>query len=154
MRNKMHVVRNIAAGIIMIFGISACGGGSSGTGESEDTGIILDSSCVPVPNVNLAELGIEAVEEASSENGTFTIIPDSDDSIAIPSEPESGGDTPVSVDLSEPTCVVISYEDATVSSVLSFPQEELSECSVSGIQQAYPDGLNQVCDNNLATSLE
>lgn len=146
MKNREQIVRNCIAASLFVFCLSACGGGSSGTGESDDTGLILDSSCTPVPSVNLSELGIDALEESSGEDGTFTIIPDPDDSVAIPSEPESGGDTPVSIDLTEPSCVVISYEDDTVSSVLAFPQEELSECSVSGIQQAFPDGLNQVCD--------
>lgn len=119
----------------------ACGGGSSGTGESSNSaGVLVDSNCQPICGVDLDDLGIMATESTSSCDGSFRPEPEADQTILVPI-----GESAVALDATDPVCIILSYQDRAVVSVLSYPLDFLSECSIEAVADAFPEDLEDIC---------
>jgi hypothetical protein len=116
---------------LLVYGaaVSACGGGSSGTGESGSLGQILDRSCQPLGSVDLSAVGLETTDQFSAEDGTFRLAQTTSSRVQV-----SDGTRGVDVDISAPTCILIVYDQGQAVSVSSYPLTELSGCSIEGIQ--------------------
>jgi hypothetical protein len=109
--------------------LNACGGGSSGTGENERIGRVVDQACRPVASLDMAEVGIEATDDLSAEDGSFELAPSVSRTIQVPFE--AGGRE---IDVSGPTCILMVYDRGTVISVNSYPLMDLPECSIDGVR--------------------
>ncbi len=116
-----------------------CGGGSSGTGETGVGGVrasegqIVDSSCIPVSDVDLPSLGLGTTQDVSGDDGAFTL--DSNTPQRVPAPP--GAASP-ELDGSQPSCIVIVYENGTVISSNVYPLADLPECSIEGLEGVVP----------------
>lgn len=121
--------------------LTGCGGGSSGTGEIESSGQVVDPACTPVASVDLAAVGLPTVEESSRADGTFSLAPDAADPGALPAE-ESDDTTGLS---REPTCVLLVYDAGMVVAMDTYPAELLEQCSIEGLRAKDPGAAAALC---------
>ncbi len=112
-----------------------CGGGSSGTGESNprsdgSVGQIVDVSCNPIPNIDMSELGLQTAQTLSGEDGSFVLV-DSKEPQQIPGPPEN----PVlELETRTGNCIVIVLDKGEVVSTQVYPSADLPECSIEGLE--------------------
>ena len=126
---------------IAVFSVG-CGGGSAGTGEPESFAQLLDSSCQPLKNIDLAMIGINgSADQFSGYNGEFKLLPDSEGLIQIPNSQSS----PMMVPASDPICVIITTRDNMIAETLVFPRSELSDCNIEAVRERFPADLRGLC---------
>jgi hypothetical protein len=120
--------------------LQACGGGSSGTGESTSRGLLVNNACQPVANLALENLGIASEESTSSSDGSFTLAPDAASNIEI----VVGGQNET-IAASEPICLVVKIEEQVVTDLISLPSESLESCTIEDVSQEYPELSSSFC---------
>jgi|GEM_PF-2654977 len=145
-RNYCSRISSIwAVFVLIILPIIGCGGGSSGTGDnSSNQGQIVDEFCVPVPGLDLSNIGLEGDDTKSADDGSFALAPNVGESVNL-----SDGQTSVKVDVKEPTCIIVAYYEKGIASVNSYPLEELPECSIDGIEGIVPAEELPLCGAQL-----
>jgi len=126
--------------------LAGCGGGSSGTGETESNGQVVDPACTPVASVDLAAVGLPTVEESSAPDGTFTVDPEAvgDGTIPWGESAEGAGNS------TEPTCSLVVYAEGMILAIDTYPAELLEECSVEGLREKLPEAAAALCGGDRA----
>jgi len=139
-RNKLVIIGLVLASFSFLS--SGCGGGSSGTGADRlSFGQVVDGTCKPLADVDMAGLGIDATEQTSANDGRFGLSPTKPQTIPGPT------DEPARVrKVSEPSCIIIVYEDGIITSSVAYPLADLSDCSIKEIQNTYPEEELPGCD--------
>jgi hypothetical protein len=136
----------LAVVVLSAFVIIGCGGGSSGTGENDVSGIgasegqIVDASCKPVSGVDLSSLGLGTAQDVSGDDGSFTLDPKTPQQVPAPpgvSSPE--------LDRSQANCIVIVYENGRVVSSNVYPLADIPECSIEGLPGSVTDEDLPLC---------
>lgn len=123
---------SVLAALVLI--ATGCGGGSSGTGEGiRSEGQVLDKQCQPVVGLDLSTLGLLTTEPQSREDGAFELDPTVSGPVRVP----AGSGTP-EIDVSEPACILIVYQEGGVVSVNSYSLGDIPECSLEGVTGIVP----------------
>lgn len=130
LQRALHPAPYALATILLLAG---CGGGSSGTGESEQLGQVVDRACQPIGSLDMGSIGIATVAPLSGEDGSFSLAPTSSNTIRIPDETSGSA-----VDLSAPLCILVVYDGGEIVAVNTYPFEELLECSIEGVRATVP----------------
>ena len=136
----MSVKRNSITFMICLSLLQACGGGSSGTGETTSRGLLINNTCEPVADLELVNIGIAAEESTSNGDGTFTLAPDAASNVEI-----IVGDQNETIAASEPICLVVKIEDHVVTDLISLPSENLESCTIEEVSQEYPELPSSFC---------
>jgi hypothetical protein len=112
-----------------------CGGGSSGTGNSQTAGQVVSGDCRPVKALDLFSLGLDSEEQFSRNDGSFTI--------AAPSGLGEG--TPLPSDSSQANCTIIVYKNGAIASEHSYLRAHGDTCTVKDLQSGSRVSMAEVC---------
>jgi hypothetical protein len=141
-RNNSPVIMTL---LLVSFGllISGCGGGSSGTGaDGLSRGQVVDGACKPLADVDMPSLGVDTSEQTSASDGRFVLSSTKPQTIPDPTNGSGSGR-----EISEPSCVIIVYEDGIITSSVAYPLADLSDCSIEEVQSTYPQNELPGCDS-------
>jgi hypothetical protein len=117
-----------------------CGGGSSGTGEINSTGIVIDGTCRPVQDLPLDSLGVESMQTTTAADGSFEFKPDNQGTVSVPTTAQNE-----SIKTPEPVCVVIQYEAGLIQEVFVYPAGSTDRCSLESILMSIPNAVDGRC---------